>query len=155
MRTDVETKCECGRCRAARAGLGPGPYTPAEFNQFNQYVTSSQGRAAWQDDPEVKHAQAQLDQAQRAFDQAHDAWAAAAAQTAAVALRIRNAPMRVDWDSMQQHPVIPAHLQTEYEQATAARDAAWQAREQAGQKLTEARIAYHVAAKHAQARTRG
>jgi hypothetical protein len=84
---DVSTAtCECPRCRAHAAGLGPGPYAPAEYALIAPPVVVSPNENDIDGDPGVVVAQQALEEARAVVDAAYQLWlsAVAAHQTASL-----------------------------------------------------------------------
>src|SRR5262245_53935741 len=69
-----DVTCECGRCRAARAGLGDGPYTPTEFAALASVVPAGPSDLDVSQEPGVVAARAQLEGAAAHSAKYEDAW---------------------------------------------------------------------------------
>ncbi len=74
------TVCHCSRCRVADAGLGPGPYTPAQYALLAPATVTSSSDDPVSTDPGVKAAQLAVREAREAFEPYEQAWLAAVAE---------------------------------------------------------------------------
>jgi hypothetical protein len=66
--------CHCARCRVADAGLGPGPYTPAQYALIAPATALSPSDDPVSGDPGVKAAQLAAREAREAFEPFDRAW---------------------------------------------------------------------------------
>jgi hypothetical protein len=77
--TTATTTCHCARCRLADAGLGPGPYTPAEYARIAPATVTSASDDPVSRDPAVLAAQLQVREAREAYEPFEAAWLEAVA----------------------------------------------------------------------------
>jgi hypothetical protein len=71
--------CHCARCRVDQAGLGPGPYTPAEYAKITPATVVSSSDDPVSRDPAVKATQLAVREARDAYQPFETAWLEAAA----------------------------------------------------------------------------
>jgi hypothetical protein len=121
--------CHCTRCRVAAAGLGPGPYTPAEYALIAPATVLSVHDDPVSDDPAVKAAQLEVKLAREAFEPYDQAWleAIAASRQAEQAERAERPYQRRGGMFTLGRGRRMAELAERVKQAREARDTAWQA----------------------------
>lgn len=128
----------CPRCSAAAAGLGPGPYTPAEFALLaSAPPPSADWVKAVHDDSGVVDARVSVELGEIAFEKATLAWEDALLRHRELRLRV-GTPGRRD--------------RRRLDELAAAESDAERARVLAGKALVQARMRYHEAVRRAQAR---
>lgn len=82
MKANVD--CLCAHCRVTAAGLGPGPYTPAEFAKIALPIVTTAPNpqsVAIANDPDVQAAVEARELARLAYDHAERLWLEAATAT--------------------------------------------------------------------------
>jgi hypothetical protein len=79
--------CHCTACRVERAGLPPGPYTPAQYARIAPATVTSPSDDPAAQDPAVKAAELAVREAREAYEPLYQAWleAVAAHRTAEMA----------------------------------------------------------------------
>ena len=73
------TTCHCARCRVEAAGLGPGPYTPREYQLIQPATVTSATDDPVSRDPQVLAAQLAVREAREAYQPFEQAWMEAVA----------------------------------------------------------------------------
>lgn len=96
MTKDVPAACQCPRCKVHAAGLGAGPYTPAQYALIAPLATTGPTDDPVDSDPAVRAASERLAEVRAVFDAAAAAWESAVAEHRSAQLRsgdefIRNA----------------------------------------------------------------
>lgn len=66
--------CHCARCRVADAGLGPGPYTPAQYAKIAPAIVTSASDDPVSRDPAVLAAQLAVREAREVYEPFEAAW---------------------------------------------------------------------------------
>jgi hypothetical protein len=145
-------QCGCARCRTHAAGLGPGPYTPAEYALIAPPVVGpSNGEPRVEYDADVIAATEARDAARVAFDLTDAAWLEAVSehQTAVLLgdpyVRDRETGETVGYRNPGvRDPAIDRLAQAERD-ARERRDAAWSRVVKANDRIVAAQMAARLA----------
>lgn len=148
-----QEQCSCARCRARRAGLGPGPYTNEEYKLIADTVEQVEPPSVdrYAGDPRVQKAVAALQVAQDAYDRAQGRWETASRKLRKAEAEVRNAPVAFTADLVPADPVTSVG-RGEYERLRGAEEDAKAEREQAGRRRQAARVEHTQARKAAERR---
>lgn len=143
--------CQCARCKVHGAGLGAGPYTPAEYALIAPPAVVSSGDDPVSSDPAVLAAEQARDDARAVFDVMNGQWEAAVAEHRAAELRDDPFLRNVDGDPVGYRSRLTpdprkSELADREKEAREARDTAWKSVVKANDRLREAQVRARVAA---------
>jgi hypothetical protein len=145
MSVTTTEACQCPRCRAHAAGLGPGPYTPAEYALIAPPDIATPSDDPVSRDPDVRAAEQARDDARAVFDAVDAEWARAVAEHRSAQLLGRDDLYVVGRQPPSRDPRTAALAEAEKE-ARERRDRAWVAIVKANDKIRSAQWQATVAA---------